>query len=130
MPLYDSICEECSTVFSEYRSVSRYKDTPQCCGAVTKLVITAPMLQASTFRVFDAFESPSTGRVISSKKERDADMKSSGCREWEGLAVEKQEAARIKQYEEEKADKQLENTIKESIRKLPEKERLAITVGE
>jgi hypothetical protein len=51
---------------------------------------------------WDAYESPSTGKVISNRKQRDRDLKESGCRQYEGRHVEVQEAERHKRYEKQK----------------------------
>lgn len=60
---------------------------------------------------FEAFESPTTGRVISSYRDLDRDMKESGCREYEGFANEKREADK---YLQEK-DRRMEAIISESV---------------
>ncbi len=60
---------------------------------------------------FAAYESPSTGNVISTDQQRDYDLKESGCREWEGMATENQETARHLAHE----DKKFEETISEGV---------------
>ncbi len=57
---------------------------------------------------WDAFRSPSTGKMITSKAQRREDMKASGCRDWEGMKDEKAHAASCKKYEEVEQDKKLE----------------------
>lgn len=56
---------------------------------------------------FDAYESPVSGNVISNRRQRDRDLKESGCRQYEGKAIEVQEATRHQQTER----KQLINTL-------------------
>jgi len=60
---------------------------------------------------FDAFESPTTGKVISTLRQRDYDMKVSGCRQYEGLEQEQKEVNRYLANE----DKKLESTVSETV---------------
>ena len=57
---------------------------------------------------WESFASPSTGKVITSKAQRKEDMKASGCRDWEGLEVEKREASRARVEIEKKEDSMAE----------------------
>jgi len=43
---------------------------------------------------WDAYESPVSGEIISNRRQRDRDLKASGCRQYEGKQVEMQEAER------------------------------------
>lgn len=56
------------------------------------------------------YESPIDGRMVSGRAQRREDLKRSGSRPWEGMAAEKQEAARQKAYLDAKMDKQAEAT--------------------
>jgi hypothetical protein len=47
---------------------------------------------------WDAYESPVSGQVISNRRQRDRDLKESGCRQYEGKQVELQEAQRHQEY--------------------------------
>ena len=60
---------------------------------------------------FDAFPSPTSGKVISNYHELNEDMKRSGCRTYEGLEQEQKEVDRFLAYE----DKELEECISESV---------------
>lgn len=120
--IYQSLCLKCGAYHEYIRSVAQRHDTPECCGAKTdKRLFTAPMM-AADIQPWDAFESPATGRLITSKAQRREDMKRSGCREWEGLANEKQQAARTRQYAEEASDAALETAARTAWAQLaPEK---------
>ena len=102
-------------------------DCPNC-GMTNKLTpfCDTPMLNATTFRVFDSYESPATGKVITNMRERDHDMKASGCREWEGIEQEKKEAARREKYDEEKLGNLIETVAAEEFAKLPEESRQSL----
>jgi hypothetical protein len=64
-----------------------------------------------TVKDFDAFESPATGKVVRNYREREYDLKSSGCREYEGFRAEKTEADKYLQQE----DARLEHLIGETV---------------
>ena len=75
--------------------MSQSEDSPYCCNIQTsKRILSAPMAQFDV-QPWEAFESPATGKMITSKAERKEDMKVSGCRDWEGMKDEKAESARI-----------------------------------
>ena len=58
-----------------------------------------------------AYESPVDGRVIEGRKQRRDDLARSGSRPWEGIEAEKREAARQKQYIEQKAERHLNESV-------------------
>ena len=57
---------------------------------------------------WDAYISPASGKLITSRKERREDMARTNSRPWEGMEAEKQEAARQRAYIEAKQDKRIE----------------------
>lgn len=61
---------------------------------------------------WDAYESPATGKAITSYAQRREDMKASGCRDWEGKAAETANAQRQNKYSEEVADIALDKTVR------------------
>jgi len=125
MPTYESVCLKCGAYHEYIRPVARYLETPQCCGASTsKRLLSAPMM-APDIQPWDAFESPATGKMITSKAQRREDMKASGCREWEGLENEKSNAARQKKYEEDAADEKLDATVRTVWANLPAEKKAA-----
>jgi len=114
MPLYESSCAKCGTYHTYVRTVANCLDTPECCGVKTdKRIFSAPM---ATFDIqtWDAYESPATGKIISSKKQRLEDMKVSGCREWEGIESERKESAKKKADDEKKLDESLDKTVRQA----------------
>lgn len=98
------------------------------CGLSNKLTpfVSMPMLQASTARAFDAYESPATGKVITSHTERKYDMQSSGCREWEGADQEKKHAAKVKAAEENEFDSKLTQWVGEAYQQLPPEKKVVL----
>lgn len=76
---------------------------------------------------WDAYQSPATGKLITSYAQRRADMKAAGCRDWEGMANEKQHAQRQKQYEEQANDEALDKSVRTAWAQLsPEKKAAAL----
>ena len=128
MPVYESVCLKCGKYHEYIRTVSNCLDTPECCGEKTdKRILSAPMGIVD----IPAYESPATGKWITSRSERKEDLKRSGCREWEGMENEKQEAERRKQYEEAAQDKALDHSVRQAWADLPpskKAEALAATV--
>lgn len=95
-------------------------DCPQC-GLTNKLTpfVRTAMLNASTFRAFDSYESPSTGKIITNQSQRKYDMQASGCREWEGAEQERKHAAKCKAEEEKQFDDKVESWAAEVYQQLP-----------
>jgi hypothetical protein len=127
MPIYESICLTCGKYHEYVRAVSQCLDTPECCGTKTdKRILTKPMA-AMDMQPWEAFESPATGKIITSKKERADDMRASGCRDWEGMDSEKRHAERQKQYQEAEADKKLDHAVRSAWAELsPSKKAAAL----
>lgn len=69
------------------------------------------------------YHSPIDGRLVSGRKERRADMARSGSRPWEGLEQEKKEAARQRQYKEDKQRQIIKQMIESKVREMPESQR-------
>jgi hypothetical protein len=60
---------------------------------------------------WDAYESPTTGNVISNRRQRDYDLKASGCRQYEGKQTELQEAARFNAEKQQKLRSNMQETF-------------------
>ena len=129
MPVYESACLKCGKYHTYIRKVADYLDTPECCGVKTdKRLFSAPMMRPD-IAPWDAYESPATGKFITSYAERRADMKAAGCRDWEGMDNERHQAARNKQYEESALDAKLDTTVRQAWANLsPEKKAAALAV--
>lgn len=66
-----------------------------------------------------AYVSPASGRRITTRTERQRDLKETGSRPWEGLEQEKKEAARARAEKEKKLDAKIEDTIRREYHQLP-----------
>lgn len=71
----------------------------------------------------EAYESPASGQVISSRAQRREDFKRTGTRPWEGKAVEMQEVARRQSYEAAQNEQRYERAAATAWRDLPERYR-------
>ena len=115
--LYESICLQCGKYHEYVRSISNCFDTPLCCGVKTdKRIMTASYAVNVDI---PAYQSPATNKWITSRKERNEDLKRSGCRPWEGLETEKQEAAKVKQEADAHLDKEIDKTVRTAWANLP-----------
>jgi hypothetical protein len=75
----------------------------------------------------DAYESPATGKMITSYAQRREDMKASGCRDYEGRESEERQAARQKRISEEQEEKKLDDAVRGAWAQLsPEKKAAAL----
>lgn len=114
MPEYESVCLKCGKYHTYIARMSDSHNTPDCCGVKTdKRILTAPM-GIMDYQPWEAYESPASGKMITSKAERAKDFKATGTRPWEGLETEKQEAARQKAYTEADEDKKLDATVRQA----------------
>lgn len=112
MPIYQAVCLSCGKYHEYIRHAAECRDTPACCGAPTdKRILSAPMMRAD-IAPWDAYESPATGKLITSHAQRREDMKASGCRDWEGQATERHEAGKRKAEDEAKEDAALDVTVR------------------
>ena len=73
------------------------------------------------------YQSEATGLWVEGRRARREDLKRSGCRPWEGIAQEKQEAARQEAYAEQKLDASLTRTASEAFYQLPPSKRRILT---
>lgn len=125
--IYEAVCLSCGAYHTYVRKAADYLDTPECCGRKTeKRLLTAPMARMD-IQPWDAYESPATGKTITSYAQRREDMKASGCRDYEGRESEERQAARIRKYDEEKQEQALDTTVRKAWAQLsPEKKAMAL----
>lgn len=109
MPVYEAVCLSCGKLHDYIRRAADCRDTPECCGVKTdKRILSAPMGQVD----IPAYQSPASGKWITSRTERREDFKRTGCREWEGIETERQEAAKRVAREDAKEDAALDATVR------------------
>ena len=87
---------------------------------------TAPALILD-IQPWQAYESPASGKMITSKAQRREDMKATGTRQYEGRDQESKEAARQSAYVAQKEDAKLDKTVRTAWAQLsPEKRERAM----
>lgn len=83
MPVYTTLCPTCGHRDTVFRRVDeRDADLPFCdqhCGTRVQRIIDKPAVHAE----IAAYESPATGRMITSRAERREDLRRAGALEWE-----------------------------------------------
>lgn len=122
MPVYEASCPKCGAHHEYIRSVANYLDTPECCGVKTdKRIFSPPMGMVD----IPAYESPASGKWITSRSERREDFKRTGTREWEGMASERREADKHKAAAADAADKALDHTVRTAWQNLPDTKKQA-----
>ena len=114
--IYEAVCMTCGKLHDYYATIANRNDSPQCCGVKTSKVILSPVMAQIDF---PAYESPASGKMITSRNERREDMKRTGSRPWEGKESELKEAARQKAYEDAKDDAKLDHTVRTAWAALP-----------
>lgn len=123
MPVYESACLQCGKRHEYVRPVAQFLDTPECCGAKTeKRIYTVPMSIVD----IPAYESPASGKWITSRRERIEDFKRTGTRPWEGMEQEKKEAARQKAYDDAKLDAKIDHTVRKAWQELPDSKKAQV----
>lgn len=76
---------------------------------------------------WDAFVSPATGKVISSKSQRREDMRASGCRDWEGMDSEVKVSKQRKQAVEKQQEAETVEAVSRAWAQLePDKKKIML----
>ena len=104
---------------------AHYYDDPEA-GWLDKLMMHACPKRSAAVYVMPSYQSPVTNKWIDTPSQRRDDLKRNGSRPWEGMAVEKQEAARRKQYEEQRQDAALTKSVEQAYRDLPDSKKQLI----
>jgi len=114
MPLYAYLCE-CGNAFDRYLPLSEY-DAPQACecGKTARKVLGLNYLHTA----FDPYVSPASGKVINTKRARRDDLDRTNSRPWEGLESEKKEAARRREYANQKLETTIQKSVEDQLRKV------------
>jgi putative FmdB family regulatory protein len=112
MPRYVYRCNDCGE-FERVLSVSQHSPIAICnCGEIAKQVITAPTVVIPSHMSatgVSAYESPTTGKIITNMRERRNDLAASGCIEYDpGM---KQDSDRRAIDEEKALDRAVDETV-------------------
>lgn len=120
MPIYEFLCTK-GHKFDRFLKLSDYEQPQICkCGEQSIKQLSTPAFSIDATN-FTAYQSPASGKWITSKKERRDDMKETGCVDYEpSLKVEQE-----KRYASEDAalDKKIEEHVESEIYNMPTKKR-------
>lgn len=96
-----------------------YYDDPEY-GWSAKLAMHANRPRSAAVYVMPSYQSPVTGKWVDSPSQRRDDLKRTGSRPWEGMADEKANVSRQREYDSVANDKALEHTIRETLQYMPD----------
>ncbi len=127
MPLYNLLCEN-GHKFDRFIKLANLDDPQTCeCNAKATRMLSAPMFNIDATN-FPAYQSPTTGRWITSKTQRREDMSASGCVDYEPSLIAEQNKRVAR--EDAELDKKVDEHVEKTIYEMPieKKERLAAEV--
>ena len=116
MPIYVHECKN-GHRFDVFLKIADY-DTPQTCecGSPSHRVIVPTMISCD-IAPWDAYVSPASGKLITSYKDRRADMEATGCVDYDpGMKTVQKNS--IKQADE-KLDKMVDETVEKEFEAMP-----------
>lgn len=110
MPLYDYRCPE-GHQFERFLHLENYATQQECpsCGLAAVRQVSAPFVVSD----LEGYTSPVDGRWVEGKAARREDLRRNGCVAWEPGMSEEIDRRRAK--EEEKLDRQIEDTVEAQI---------------
>ena len=116
MPIYTYKCS-CGSEFDRFLALDDYKKPQTCeCGAVAQKIIVPTMISCD-MQNWESYESPCSGKLITSYKQRDADMKEHGCVDYDPGV--KQDNINNQKREEAKLDKAVDETVEKAFDAMP-----------
>lgn len=127
MPLYELTCDN-GHKFDRFIKLANLDEPQTCeCNAQARRVISACMFSIDATN-FPAYQSPTTGRYITSKTQRREDMAASDCVDYEPSLVAEQQK-RIER-EDAEIDRKVDEHVEKTIYEMPieKKERLVAEV--
>lgn len=118
MPTYEFLCEVCASTQDVHRQVEQRDDAPVCCKKRMTRLVSRVMgfVQADI-----CYDSPVTGKAITSMQARREDLARHGCREYDpGM---KQDYQRRIVEDEKRLDKSVDETVDRAIAEMPTRKR-------
>ena len=116
MPIYTYRCSE-GHDFDRFLKLDDYKEPQICdCGANSQKVITPTMINCD-MQPWDRYESPCSGKIITSYKDRKNDMERHGCVDYDPGV--RHDSVANQKREDIKMDKAIDHTVEEAFEKMP-----------
>ena len=116
MPIYSYECSQCKEISNAFRKIDDRHNGPVCCGIETKLKIMPTMINFDMPN-WERYESPVSGKLITSYKERKADMEEHGCVDYEPSM--RKHATKNMEDCDRKLEKKMDETVEAEIQKMP-----------
>ena len=115
-PLYDYECAK-GHKFDRFLSLKDYKQPQKCeCGEDAQKMLTPTMINCDMPN-WERYESPASGKLITSYKDRDRDMKEHGCVDYDpGIKEENKQRVKAKDLE---IEKQIDDTVEREFENMP-----------
>ena len=112
MPIYTYTCEN-GHQFDRFLRLADYKKPQTCdCGLEAKRKIMPTMVNCD-IQPWDHYISPASGKLITSYKERRADMAETGCVDYEPSLT--RDVTKHMHVEDEKLEKRMDETVEKTI---------------
>jgi len=130
MPRYGYKCPVCLRSFDRILRVSEHKSEMECdCGGMARQVITAPTVVIPAHMRWDSqpgYESPASGQIITTNRQRINDLAATGCVEYDpGMRQDVDQRV----IDDDKAlDKAVDDTVDREIAAMPTKKRERLDV--
>lgn len=116
-PVYEHLCAN-GHKFDRYLKLAELDQPQTCeCGSAAKRLISAPFVHVD----FPAYQSPSSGKWITSRTERREDLKATNCVEYEPSM--KQEMEKRHQAEDAALEKKIDEHVEKEIYSMDAKTR-------
>jgi putative FmdB family regulatory protein len=125
MPIYSYLCP-CGKEFDRFLKLAEYDQPQMCdCGKVAPKLFKPVSIHVD----FPAYQSPASGKWITSRTQRREDLAATNCVEWEPGVKEEHEKRLA--AEDAALDKKVEDHVESEILSMPtvKRERLAAEVG-
>jgi len=117
MPCYEHLCGK-GHKFDRYLKLAELDQVQTCeCGSAAKRLISAPFVQVD----FPAYQSPASGKWITSRTQRREDLKATNCVEYEPSM--KDEMAKRHAAEDAALEKKVDEHVEQEIYNMPAKQR-------
>jgi putative FmdB family regulatory protein len=119
MPCYEYVCAK-GHHFDRSLRVADYATPQECfCGAMGRRIISVPRLVMARPEI--RYDSPVTGKPITSMAQRRDDLARHNCREYDPEM--KTDAARFRQRQDAALDKSVDEHVERAIAEMPERKR-------
>ena len=120
MPIYTYVCAN-GHQFDRFLKLKDYREPQTCdCGAASEKKIMPTMLNCD-MKPWESYESPVSGRPITSYRERNKDMKDHGCVDYEPSM--RKHVTKHMETEDTNLEKKMDDFVEKTIAEMPVRKR-------